>query len=180
LGCGGAQAADPAASAQPALAPLTSPAAAAPPASAADDGNPHLGHIDLPRLRPQISLNAKLGQAEPPPPPAPAAAPERAPKRPSERPSERAATARAGGARAPAAAWALVTPPLGSRAAMEPIKTAVAAQLRAAGIAPRRVDAMQAGAAWRVVGWPFTSRAQAEKAKTLLALRGLDLEIVEF
>ncbi|MBT9504359.1 MAG: hypothetical protein IV092_24155 [Burkholderiaceae bacterium] len=89
--------------------------------------------------------------------------------------------AQGGSAPATAKFYALVTKPSFSKvdaeARMILLRAGAANAIAPAGT---RIELIQARQAWQAVWWPFAKRDDAERARALLAVRGVQVELVEF
>lgn len=150
--------------------------AAPAPAPAADDGQPRLGRIQMPSIKPR--LNARLAAAEAAASAAAAAVVAEAPPPPPQAPA--APRAPASAAPPPPPAFALSTRPLRTRAEADQTRVAMKSLLAAIDARGVQVDVLPEGDDWRVVGMPFGSRSEADKARALLVSRGMKVQVVGF
>ncbi len=164
--------------------PVAAPAEPTPPPP---DAAPSPDRVDLPDLRPRLSLAAREAAFRSPGAQSPRIEPVVATVPPVETqhaaaaapaappPAPRVASPPAG-----APAYAVSTRPLRTRAEADQVRVAMLALLKTVVADEVQVDVLPEGDDWRVVGLPFASRAAADKARGLLVSRGMRVEVLGF
>ena len=185
----------PSASASASASTQASAAAASSPESAATatatvatavDTEPRLGRIELPPLNLPRNKQAKsdardFWRATTGMPPAALGTSASALSPTPAAPTPAAATSPAARRPPGAAAFAVSSRVLRTRAEAEQVRDAMKGLLRSTGVdGGVQVEVMAQGDDWRVVGWPFGQRGGAEKAKSVLVSRGMRVEVVDF